>query len=143
MDDPRSLPGFLKKSFALPYHGGEIWFEHLDGMHGQEALVLEKLAADSASFLRPSAPGFLCVNVDETLVTERILDAICASLTTSRKVFRRVCFVGAGRRTAALLAARLGACGFALGFISDFEKTKEWLLPSVGKDGSCETFSRI
>ena len=28
----RELPGFRKKSFALPYRGGMIWFEHLDGL---------------------------------------------------------------------------------------------------------------
>lgn len=27
----RELPGFRKKSFALPYRSGMIWFEHLDG----------------------------------------------------------------------------------------------------------------
>ena len=28
----RELPGLRKKSFALPYRGGMIWFEHLDGL---------------------------------------------------------------------------------------------------------------
>lgn len=28
----RELPGFRKKSFALPYRSGMIWFEHLDGL---------------------------------------------------------------------------------------------------------------
>ena len=27
------LPGVKKKSFVLPFRGGEIWFEHLDGMY--------------------------------------------------------------------------------------------------------------
>ncbi len=29
----RELPGFRKKSFVLHYGGGEIWFEHLDGIY--------------------------------------------------------------------------------------------------------------
>ncbi len=28
----RELPGLRKKSFVLPYRGGMIWFEHLDGL---------------------------------------------------------------------------------------------------------------
>lgn len=35
------LAGYKKKSFALPYNGGEIWFEHLDGLYGFEELVLK------------------------------------------------------------------------------------------------------
>ena len=30
--EPRELLGAKKKSFVLPFNGGEIWFEHLDGM---------------------------------------------------------------------------------------------------------------
>ena len=41
--EPESLPGVKKKSFVLPYGGGEIWFEHLDGMYQFTDLVLAKL----------------------------------------------------------------------------------------------------
>ena len=27
------LPGVRKKSFIFPFAGGEIWFEHLDGIY--------------------------------------------------------------------------------------------------------------
>lgn len=33
MSEPEKLPGVRKKSFVLPFKGGEIWFEHLDGMY--------------------------------------------------------------------------------------------------------------
>lgn len=39
--DLRELPGFHKKSFALPYHNGLIWFEHLDGLFDSASLALE------------------------------------------------------------------------------------------------------
>lgn len=32
-DDGRALPGYKKKSFSLPFAGGEIWFEHIDGLY--------------------------------------------------------------------------------------------------------------
>lgn len=51
-----NLPGYKKKSFVLPYNGGEIWFEHLDGIYGYEQLVLQKLAGDVPRFSRPSHP---------------------------------------------------------------------------------------
>ena len=53
--EPESLPGVKKASFSLPYRGGEIWFEHLDGMYQYTELVLKKLRSDSAAFLAPSA----------------------------------------------------------------------------------------
>ena len=53
----RELPGFRKRSFALPYRGGMIWFEHLDGLGRSCQLTLEKLRADEPAFHLPSAPG--------------------------------------------------------------------------------------
>lgn len=45
---PEQLPGVKKKTFILPYNGGEIWFEHLDGMYQYTELVREKLKKDYA-----------------------------------------------------------------------------------------------
>ena len=36
MINGENLPGYKKKSFAIPYNGGEIWIENLDGMYGYE-----------------------------------------------------------------------------------------------------------
>ena len=51
---PEDLPGARKKSFLLPFAGGEIWFEHLDGMDRYTELAVQKLRADAAIFRRPS-----------------------------------------------------------------------------------------
>ena len=48
--DPYELAGVKKKSFILPYAGGEIWFEHLDGIYQYTELAIEKLCADSDFF---------------------------------------------------------------------------------------------
>ena len=40
-NDGRDLPGCRKKSFSLPFAGGEIWFEHIDGLYHFEELALE------------------------------------------------------------------------------------------------------
>ena len=68
--EPQSLPGAKKKSFVLPFRGGEIWFEHLDGMYQYTNLVLEKLKNDSHIFLLPSKPSQIGFVLDETLVTK-------------------------------------------------------------------------
>lgn len=128
MQDGRELPGFKKKSFALPFGGGEIWFEHLDGMYGYSELVLEKLSADMPVFQRPSAPSNIGFVLDETDITDGIIDMISASLLNTRKRFMRAAFIGADRRTAKILKKRLYGNGFALCFFSDFEKAKQWLI---------------
>ncbi|HBF15977.1 MAG TPA: hypothetical protein DDW30_09940 [Clostridiales bacterium] len=37
---PEELSGVKKKSFILPYAGGEIWFEHLDGIYQYTELAI-------------------------------------------------------------------------------------------------------
>ena len=50
----RELPGLRKKSFALPYRGGMIWFEHLGGLgrfcQGADSKVRRELSRRLAPF---------------------------------------------------------------------------------------------
>lgn len=50
MPQSNSLPGYKKKSFLLYYNDGEIWFEHLDSIYGNEDLVIQKLYSDIPLF---------------------------------------------------------------------------------------------
>lgn len=128
MENIRDLPGFRKKSFSMAFRGGEIWFEHLDGIYQQEALVLEKLKEDRKIFCRPSVSSLICFNLDETVITDEIINEITDILTHSDKQFRKVCFVGANRLTKKTLSNQLEGHGFLICFIHDFEKAKEWLV---------------
>lgn len=56
---PEELPGVKKESFVLPFAGGEIWFEHLDGIYQYTDLAVQKLRADAEIFRRPSSPGYI------------------------------------------------------------------------------------
>lgn len=132
MDDPRELPGFKKKSFAMAFGGGEIWFEHLDGIYDNTELVLEKLSTDRALFSKPSVTSLICFNIDETVITNEIIDGISDALVNSDKQFRKVCFVGSNRATMKLLKKALKGKGFMIEFINDFEKAKEWLIFDKG-----------
>ena len=124
----RELPGFQKKSFALPFDGGEIWFEHLDGIYGFTELVLEKLSGDIPVFQRPSSPSNIGFVLNETDITESVIEMIVSSLLDTKKRFMRVAFIGADKRTAKEMKKRLYGHGFGLCFFADFEKAKIWLV---------------
>lgn len=124
----RELPGFRKKSFVLYYGGGEIWFEHLDGIYQYTGLALEKLCADSDLFCRPSAPSYIAFVLNETAVTEELILTIAEKLKKSGKQFTRIAFVGANRKTKNNLKKCLRDSSFAVGFFGGIEPAKEWLI---------------
>ena len=127
--EPKDLPGVKKKSFALPFNGGEIWFEHLDGMYQYTELVLEKLQNDSHTFLLPSKPAHIAFVLDETLITADLIDEIVRLLCSSKKQFMRICFIGAdGKSKRFIRHALSGRNDFSIAFINDTEKAKEWLI---------------
>lgn len=122
------LPGFEKKSFILPFNGGEIWFEHLDGMYEYEELALKKLENDAPAFSRPSAPSDICFVFDETTVTDKIINAVEASVMKSGKRFMRIGFSGINKAVRRKLNKKLAGNGFALGYFSGLEDAKKWLV---------------
>jgi len=130
---PDELPGVKKKSFILPFAGGEIWFEHLDGMYQYTALAAQKLRKDTATFRRPSSPGYIAFVLDETVITEELISEIAGALLTPGKQFKRVAFVGADRPSCKRLKKLLYGHGFAIGFFEGIEPAKEWLLNDFGK----------
>lgn len=126
-DDERALPGYKKKSFSLPFAGGEIWFEHIDGLYQFEELALEKLKSDTASIVRPSAPSCIAIMVDETNISEIVAEALCDILLNKGKRFMKAAFVGADRGSSRMIRKMLAERDFALEFFGDTEKAKEWL----------------
>lgn len=126
-ENPRDLPGLKKKSFSMYFGGGEIWFEHLDGMYENTFLAIEKLTEDYETFKKPSKPSLICFNIDYTDVNDELIKHIVNALTGGQKRFTRVAFVGADRKTKNQIKKSLKCREFALEFINDFEKAKEWL----------------
>ena len=126
---PEMLPGVKKPSFVLPFGGGEIWFEHLDGMGSHTELVLDKLRRESRSFLLPSRPAQIGFVLTETCVTQALADEIAALLCGGQKPFRRVCFIGTDWKTRRMLRDALqNRARFALAFIDDFELAMAWMV---------------
>lgn len=125
---PDELSGVKKKSFILPFAGGEIWFEHLDGVYQYSELALQKLRADAALFRRPSAPRHIAFVLDETILTDALIAEIADALVRPNKPFMRAAFVGADRASCKKLKALLGGRGFAIEFFDGIEPAKEWLL---------------
>jgi len=126
--DPNELPGVKKKSFILPFAGGEIWFEHLDGIYQYTELAIEKLRADTAAFRRPSSTGYIAFVLDETIITEELISEIAYSLVKPGKRFMRAAFVGADGYSNKKLKRLLYGHGFAVKFFDGIEPAKEWLL---------------
>lgn len=126
---PDMLPGVKKPSFVLPFGGGEIWFEHLDGMGQHTQLAIDKLQKDSLSFLLPSRPAQIGFVLSETRVTKALADEIAAQLCGGQKPFRRVCLIGTDWKARRMLRKALeNRSGFALFFTNDFERAKAWLV---------------
>lgn len=125
----RDLPGWRKQSFALPYRGGSIWFEHLDGLGPHTSLAREKLRGDRPALLSPSGPGLVCVVLNETRVDDALADALADALLHGDKRFLRVCLVGADFRTRRRIR-RAAAGAFPLAFLPGLEQAKEWLIPA-------------
>jgi GTP:adenosylcobinamide-phosphate guanylyltransferase len=130
----KALPGTNKKSFSMYFGGGEIWFEHLDGMHSYTDEVKHKFIADTQNVIKPSAPSLIAVNLDETVVNEEIIDLITDTYIKNTVYIHKVVFVGLDRHSQKLMIQafkkRQGEYQFAVNYINDFEKAKEWL---VGK----------
>ena len=68
--------GLNKKSFEINYNGGTIWCEHLDSMGNMEAEVINKFKEDYKTFSRPSVSSYMIINLDETIVSEQIVECI-------------------------------------------------------------------
>lgn len=125
---PDELPGVRKKSFILPFAGGEIWFEHLDGIYQYTGLAIQKLRTDTAAFRRPSSPGYIAFVLDETIITEELICEIADSLINPGKQFMRAAFVGADGPSRKKLKKLLYGHGFAIKFFDGIEPAKEWLI---------------
>ena len=125
--------GYKKKSMALFYHNGEIWFEHLDSLGPRKDYVIDKFKQDLAMLKRPSGSAYIGINLDETEVDEEILSLILYTLRDLDKVFRKVVFVGLDKACKKILRnlekTSQIPIPFALICIDDFEKAKEWLIP--------------
>lgn len=126
--NPDELPGVKKKSFILPYAGGEIWFEHLDGIYQYTGLAIKKLRCDIATFRRPSSPGYITFVLDETIITDELITDITDSLITPGKRFMRAAFVGADSLSRMKLKKLLCGHGFEIKFFDGIEPAKEWIL---------------
>ena len=126
--NPDELPGVKKKSFILPYAGGEIWFEHLDGIYQYTELAIKKLRSDTTAFRRPSSPGYITFVLDETVITDELISEIADALIRPGKQFMRAAFVGVDTISCKRLKRLLYGHGFVIRFFDGIEPAKEWIL---------------
>lgn len=118
--------GLNKKSFSLPYNGGDIWCEHLDSLYDKRELLLEKFRNDLVMIAKPSTSSFIAINLDETDVDQELIDEIYHAFSSLNKSIRKVVFVGLEPEMKRYVK-RLRS-NFVVTCLDDFEKAKEWLL---------------
>lgn len=130
--DAKLAAAVKKKSFVLPYNGGEIWAEHLDGLYTYKEIVFRKFERDIPEMMKPSSPSTIAVALTETKVDEEILNKILDTYLNTDKIIRRVAFVGLDRRGQKQLQQLLNEASpnvkFEVYCTEDFEKAKEWLV---------------
>lgn len=114
--------------FSVILWGGELWIEHLDGIHEATDAAILKLREDYARLKRPSMPGAVAVNLEGTRVNAPLITEIARLFMSGEKRITRVAFVGVGRAEKKALKKALSKSGFVIAFREDFEKAKEWLL---------------
>ena len=117
--------GINKKSFELPFHDGKIWCEHLDGMGDSEDDVITKFLDDVDAFSRPSVSAYMIINLDRTVITERIVGTIVNGIVCADKSISKIAFVGVNKRWQKSFG-EVKKKGIVITFLSDYEKAKEW-----------------
>ena len=120
----------IRNSFKLPFSGGEIWSEELDGLNIYTDIVIDKFLGDMVTIRKPSSPGLIAIHLNETLVEESQVNIIVTELKKAENSIQKVVFVGFNRTSQKLMNSSIEIEGvsFAYAFINDYEKAKEWLV---------------
>ena len=121
--------GINKKSFSLFYNGGEIWCEHLDALGQSTELLNQKFAEDLKLISRPSTSSYLAICMDQTKVSEEILEMIIASLSRLVKPIKKVAFIGLNPAMKRYVMKRTKSLNILFVCMDDYEKAKAWLIP--------------
>ena len=118
----------IRNSFKLPFSGGEIWGEELDGLNIYTDVVIDKFLRDMVTIRKPSSTGLIAIHLNETLVEERLINIIVTELKKAENSIQKVVFVGLTSTSKNLMKSSIAGASFAYAFINDFEKAKEWLV---------------
>ena len=111
---------------SLYYHNGEIWCEHLDSLEDKEELLIQKFNDDLKIISRPSTSSYIIVNLDETVVTDDIIEHILNSFINLGKPLKKVAFVGLSSKYKRYIKKK--SLPFVTACIDDYEKAKEWII---------------
>lgn len=124
----------IRNSFKLPFSGGEIWGEELDGLNIYTDVVIDKFLRDMVTIRKTSSPGLIAIHLNETLVKEILVNIIVTELRKAGNSIQKVVFVGLNRTSQKLMKSSIEVVcvSFAYAFINDYEKAKEWLINKKG-----------
>ena len=63
-----------------------------------EAEVINKFKEDYKTFSRSSVSSYMIINLDETIVSEQIVECIVNGIIECTKKFMKIAFVGVGKK---------------------------------------------
>jgi hypothetical protein len=120
----------IRESFKLPFSGGDIWGEELDGLNIHTDIVIQKFLKDMAIIRKPSSPGLIAIHLNQTLVNQYLADVIVTELAKANHSIFKVVFVGLSHSAKKLVKTLLKEKNvlFVYDFYNDYEKAKEWLV---------------
>lgn len=120
----------IRNSFKLPFLGGEIWGEELDGLNIYTDVVIDKFLRDMITIRKPCSTGLIAIHLNETLVEESLINIIVTELKKAENSVQKVVFVGLNSTSKKLMkfSIKIADVSFAYTFINDYEKAKEWLV---------------
>ena len=95
-------------------------------MGSWEESVISKFSKDIDDFSKPSVSSYMIINLDKTDITEGIVEVIISTFLDGKKSFRKIAFVGVGRRWQKQFN-NIKKRGIIINYLSDYEKAKEWL----------------
>ena len=121
----------VRKSFLLPFRGGEIWALEVDALSLHTGLATEKFKQDIKYAWRPSTTSRVAIHLKDTGLNDTFINAIVDGLKGSKGNIVRVAFIGVEPEYVNTLREALAknTSGIAFQFFKDYEKGKEWLLP--------------
>lgn len=122
----------VRDSFKITFHDAELWAANFDSLGDHYELIKKKFLEDIAVLKRPSSPSQVLLNLHQTDVTNELAHFLIDNFESAQPYLKKVVFSGlcyrAKRELQKYIFKKQPGLQFAVNFIDDVEKAKEWLL---------------
>lgn len=119
----------IRESLKLTFKNGEYFGVELDSLSVYSDIVKDKFLKDIKTIQKPSTPGNIIVNLNQTMVEKDLAELIANEFLNVKGSVKRLAFVGLKSSPKRCITSifKKADCTFAYTFKNDYEKAKEWL----------------